>query len=139
MPMIPRTSSSIPVHLLTLTVTSAISNFTMSFVDPDQRMFLQRQVQTLWLELFARKPHVIFLKHLLLNMQKMPSSLNIIFPHSLPLKLVARRVHWIRLRIWTIGHSVINCFLHASGRIAGFALLMSWQQHCTYRITRSCA
>ena len=71
------------MHLVTSTVPSTMSNFTMSHAAPDfdlQKM-LHGQIQALRLEFFSRKPPHIRVG-LVANMQEVLSSLTIILlPH----------------------------------------------------------
>src|SRR6218665_2693228 len=77
------------MHLVTLTVPSTMSNFTMSHAAPDHDLqtMLQCQIQALQLAVFSRKPPHIRVD-LVANRQEVLSSLTIIFSHILQFQLM---------------------------------------------------
>ena len=91
------------MHLVTLTVPSTMSNFTMSHAAPDHYLqkMLQCQIQALQLAVFSRKPPHIRVG-LVANRQEVLSSLTIIFSHILQFQLV--------YSLWTL---VISRFVSA--------------------------
>src|SRR6218665_392649 len=80
---------SIPMHLVTLTIPSTMSNFTMSreAADHDLKKMLHCQIQAVRLELFSRKPPHIHVGQVA-NRQQVHSSLMIIFSHLLQIQLM---------------------------------------------------
>src|SRR6218665_1634644 len=95
---------SIPMHLVTLTIPSTMSNFTMSLEATyhDLKQMLHCQIQGLRFELFSGKaPHTCLGQ--VANRQQVHSSLMITFSHLLQIQLVY--CLWI---------SVISRFLRAS-------------------------